>query len=210
LQAQHDWTGLLKLGEEAKKKNNKDGGAYICALACLGAGDLARAKTEVEALEKELESKKGNRELEYKVAELRGRLDCLSGQVDEGLKQIREWADRSKSDYGYHAYGGGAYLLEVWGQTALECGRIDEAEEGFLESLAHDTHSAIAALGLNVICDQQNRTDEASRYAELARRCWQDADSGVYDAQLARLASLRLPSAAAASVTAGAHTISGP
>jgi hypothetical protein len=197
-QAQHDWVELLKLGEEAKKKNNKDGGLYICALACLGAGDLIRAQAEIDGLEKELESKKGNRELEYKLAELRGRLDCLSGKIDDGLKRIREWADKSKSDYGYHAYGGGAYLLEVWGEAALECGRLDDAEEGYLEALAHDTHSAVAAIGLKVICERQNRPDEAARYTELARRCWNDADSGVYDRELARLASIRLPAAPAA------------
>jgi tetratricopeptide (TPR) repeat protein len=195
LQAQHDWVELLKLGEEAKKKNSKDNGPYLCALACLGAGDLDRAKAETEALQKELESKKGNRDLEYKLAELGGRLDCLTGRVAEGLKRIREWAEKSKSDYGYHAYGGGAYLLEVWGQTALECGQLEDAEEGFLEALAHDTHSAVAAIGLRVICERQNRQDEATRYTELARRCWKDADSGVYDRELARIASLRLPAA---------------
>jgi Flp pilus assembly protein TadD len=200
-QAQHDWVDLLKLGEEAKKKNSKDYGAYVCALACFGAGDIDRAKLEVEALQKELESKKGNRDLEYKVAELSGRLDCITGKVDEGLKRIREWADKSKSDYGYHAYGGGAYLLEVWGQTALECGRLEDAEEGFLEALAHDTHSAMAAIGLKVICERQDRQNEAVRYTELARRCWKDADSGVYDRELARLVSLHLPPTTAAAAT---------
>jgi tetratricopeptide (TPR) repeat protein len=202
LQSKHDWPELLRLGETAKKKNNKDGGIYICALACLGAGDLERAKTEVDALEKELESKKNNRELEYKVAELRGRLDCATGQVDQGLKRIREWAEKSKSDYGYHAYGGGAYLLEVWGETALECGRLDEAEEGFLEALAHDTHSAMAAIGLKLICERLNRPEEAARYTDLARRCWKDADGGVYDSEVAHLASLRprtIPAATTAS-----------
>ena len=189
-QAQHDWPELLKLGEEAKQKNNKETGMYMCALACLGVGDLSRAQAEVEALETEAESKKDNRELEYKLAEVRGRLDCATGKLEEGLKRIREGADKSKSDYGYHAYGGGAYLLEVWGQTALACGRPDEAEEAFLEALAHDTHSAPAALGLKVICDWLHRPEEAARYNELARRCWNDADQGVYDSELTRLTSL--------------------
>jgi tetratricopeptide (TPR) repeat protein len=209
-QAQRDWVALLKHGELAKQKNNKQSGFYVCGLACLGAGDLDRAKVELEQLQKELESKKGNRELEYHVAELAGRLDCLTGKVDEGLKRIREWADKSKSDYGYHAYGGGAYLLEAWGEAALECGRLEEAEEGFLEALAHDTHSAVAAIGLKVICERQNRTEEATRYTDLARRCWGDADAGVFDRELARLASLRLPDFTPAATAVVSDTSSGP
>jgi tetratricopeptide (TPR) repeat protein len=195
-QAEHDWVELLRLGEEAKKKGDASAGGYITALACLGAGDLERARAEVEALEKEREAKKNNRELEYRTAEVRGLLDLRTGKVDEGLRVIRQAAERSKTDYGYHAYGGGAYLLEAWGQAALAGNRADEAEEAFLEALAHDTHSAVAALGLRAICSDQNRKEEAERYTELAHRIWKEADPQVLEAEVAYLA-VRLPASTA-------------
>src|SRR5439155_697607 len=102
--------------------------------------------------------------------------------------------------------GGGAYLLEVWGQTALEYGRLDEAEEGFLEALAHDGYSGLAALGLKIICERMNRSDEAARYGELAKKCWKDADPGTMEAETSYLASLKLPASPTAQTAPAAAT----
>ena len=66
--------------------------------------------------------------------------------------------------------------MEQWGQAALTCGRLDVAEEAFLEALAHDSGSAVAALGMQLLCEQQNRPEEAARYATLARRFWRHAE----------------------------------
>ena len=56
--------------------------------------------------------------------------------------------------------------------AALQAGKYDIAEEAYLEALAHDPGSVRAALGLQVMCERLGRTEEAQRYADLARRCW--------------------------------------
>src|SRR5260370_19407592 len=77
--------------------------------------------------------------------------------------------------------------MEVWGIAALQAHKTEMAEEAFLEALAHDPGSVRAALGLQVLCEKLGRTDEAERYAELAKRCWAKADSRCLDAELAEM-----------------------
>ena len=74
--------------------------------------------------------------------------------------------------------------MEAWGLAALRADVADQAEEGLLEALAHDPGSVRAALGLQVLCERQKRTEEAARYAELAQRCWRRADPGRLEAEL--------------------------
>src|SRR5207253_1937941 len=119
--------------------------------------------------------------------ETQGRLMCLTGDIEAGLKLLAKAADRSKSDYGHHSWGNGSYLMEAWGTAALWANRIEMAEEAFLEALAHDPGSVRGALGLQVICERLGRTDEASRYAALARRCWKRAELRSLEAELASL-----------------------
>src|SRR5262249_29993196 len=106
---------------------------------------------------------------------------------DEGLKLLAKAADRSKDDYGHHAWGNGAYFMEAWGMAALGSHRDKETEEGFLEALAHDPGCVRAALGMQVMCERTGRMDEATRYAELARKCWGRADSGTLERELTAL-----------------------
>src|SRR5205085_7086211 len=94
-------------------------------------------------------------------------------------------------DYGHHAWGNGSYFMEAWGSAALQAGRAEVAEEAFLEALAHDPGSVRAALGLQVLCEQQGRTEEAERFADLARRCWRRADPHCLQAELTALRSQR-------------------
>ena len=61
------------------------------------------------------------------------------------------------------------------------------AEEAFLEALAHDHGSVRGALGMQVLCERQGRTEEARRFAELARKCWNKADSTDFEAELAAM-----------------------
>jgi hypothetical protein len=42
-------------------------------------------------------------------------------------------------------------------------------------------------LGLQILCERQGRTEEASRYAELAQRCWCRADPRHFAAERAWL-----------------------
>src|SRR5437588_8759445 len=74
--------------------------------------------------------------------------------------------------------------MEAWGLWALCAGKLDVAEEAFLEALAHDPGSVRAALGLQVLCERLGRSEEAERYAELAKKCWARADSGKLQVEL--------------------------
>src|SRR5947209_3018807 len=112
---------------------------------------------------------------------------CQTGAADAGLKLIGRAVEKSKNDYSHHAWGNGAYFMEAWGVAALHAGKNEVAEEALLEALAHDPGSVRAALGLQVLCEKLGRTDEAERYAELAKRCWGRADSRRLDAELAAL-----------------------
>jgi hypothetical protein len=96
-------------------------------------------------------------------------------------------ADKSKNDYGHHAWGNGSSLMEAWGIAALRAGKAAIAEEAFLEALAHDPGSVRAALGLHVLCDRQGRTEESARYLDLAQRDWRKADTQSFAAELAAL-----------------------
>ena len=88
----------------------------------------------------------------------------------------RTGCSKTKSDYFHHAWGGGAYYMEAWGQGALDAGNAEAAEEAFLEALAHDPGSIRAALGMEVLCTRLGRSEEAKKFAELAYRLWSKAD----------------------------------
>jgi hypothetical protein len=112
---------------------------------------------------------------------------CRRGSVAGGLKLLARAVERTKNDYFSHAWGGGAYHMEVWGTAALQCGKHAVAEEAFLEALAHDPGSVRGALGMQVLCERQGRTEEAERFAELARRCWRRAEVQNLYAELAMM-----------------------
>jgi tetratricopeptide (TPR) repeat protein len=184
--AERDWAKALAIAEEFRKRD-KVTTCYLRACVYLREGDVARARSEVEVLQHAYERNRTNRELEYRLWETQGWLLCQSGSPDAGLKLLAKAANRSKDDYGHHAWGNGAYFMEIWGIAALHCGRAADAEEAFLEALAHDPGCVRAALGLQVLCDQQGRKEEAKRYAAMARRSWRKADAGALDAELAYL-----------------------
>ena len=118
--------------------------------------------------------------------EERSLLACARGD-EGGLKILAKAVEKTKNDYNHHAWGQGAYFMEQWGAAALRVNRLDVAEEAFLEALAHDSGSARGALGMQVVCERQGRSEEAVRFAELAQRCWRRADAGVVAAELGRL-----------------------
>jgi tetratricopeptide (TPR) repeat protein len=184
--AEGDLTAALSLAERFRK-NEKNTASYLAALVYLKKGEPARAAPEVEALRTAHESNKKDRTLADRAEEVQGLLLCALGSTEPGLKTLAQLAERSKKDYGHHAWGNGAYLLETWGLAALEAGKLDLAEEAFLEALAHDPAALRAALGMQVICERQARSEEAARYRELAQKCSRRADPQVCTRELAML-----------------------
>lgn len=172
---------------EQQRKSDKLTGSYLEALLALRLGDTARAQSAVEVLRHASADRKNDRTLELRLWETQGVLLCRLGAADAGLKLLQKAVDRTKNDFGHHAWGGGAYYMEIWGTAALQCGRLDVAEEAFLESLAHDPGSVRGAMGMQVICERQGRTEEAQRFAELARRAWARAEVQHFDALLHEL-----------------------
>ncbi len=190
---QRDWTAARQLVDEMTKanKNDKTTAAYFYALLYLNQGDAARALPEIEVLQHALRDRPNDKSLSCRLWETQGWLMCQTGDADAGLKLLFRAVDKTKDDYAHHAWGNGAYYMERWGIAALKSGSDAVAEEAFLESLAHDAGSVRAALGMQVLCEQQGRGVEARRFAELARRCWNRASSESFNAELASLRTER-------------------
>jgi tetratricopeptide (TPR) repeat protein len=200
--AERDWDEALKVAD-LYRKTDKVTASYLTALVYLKQGEPSRALPEIEVLQHAFRDRKNDKQLEYRLWETEGLYMCQAGDPDVGLKLLARAADRSKSDYGHHAWGNGAYYMEAWGVAALLSHRDVIAEEAFLEALAHDPGSVRAALGLQVLCERQGRHDEAERYAELARRDWPKAESRHFRAELSAMRGERLSSAGPAVPTRG-------
>ncbi len=164
-------------------KGDKVAQSYIKAIMYLRQGELERAEPEINTLREALAQKKSDKELEIKVWETLGMAMCLRGE-DAGLKLLAKAVEKVKDEFKSHAWGHGAYHMENWGVGALRVGQLDVAEEAFLEALAHDNGSARGALGMQVVCERQGRTEESLRFAELAQRIWRKADPGRLQAEL--------------------------
>lgn len=174
--AEGDWPAALAIADAQKKDKVKR--AYYRALVFLGQQDAVRAAAEVNVLQDAFSQKRGDGDLELRLLETRGMLSCLQGQCDGGLKLLEKAVDKTKNVYRHHSWGRGAYYMELWGDAALLANKLDIAEEAYLESLAHDSGSVRGAIGMQLVCERQGRTEEAVRFAELASRCWRKADMG--------------------------------
>jgi Tfp pilus assembly protein PilF len=188
--AERDYTGALKSVDELRKRD-KTTASYLTALIYLKQGRSSQALPEIEVLQQAFRERKNDRRLEFNLWETQGLYMCQTGAADPGLKLLARAVERSKDDYSHHAWGNGAYYMELWGIAALQTGKAEVAEEAFLEALAHDPGSVRAALGLQVLCEQLGRTEEAERYAELARRCWNRADPNSLQVELDALRTER-------------------
>jgi tetratricopeptide (TPR) repeat protein len=181
--SERDWDEAQKVVDHFRK-SDKQTGAYYAALVALAQNDPEKARPEVEVLQQAAAGRRPNnrqQQLDSRLWEAQGLLLCQTGAADEGLKLLYRCVEKTKDDYGHHAWGGGAYYMEVWGQAALAAGKLDVAEEAFLEALAHDPGSARAALGMEALCERLGRGDEAARYAALARRLWRNAEVRHFD-----------------------------
>jgi len=173
--AERDWDAAEKVIQHFRKAD-KATASYLAALMYLKQRNPDRATAEVEVLREAFQKAKNNKQLEFRLQETQGMLLCVNGAPDEGLKLLFKNILKSKDDYSHHAWGNGAYYMEAWGVAALQCGKDEIAEEAFLEALAHDPGSYRAALGMQVLCTRLGRTDEATRFGELAQKCWRKAD----------------------------------
>ncbi len=180
--AERDWDAALKQANANQKDKNTT--SYMRALVYLAKGDLDRAKPEVNVLQEAYQTGRSNKELELRLWMAQGLLQCATGEADGGLKLLAKTVEKTKDDYNKHAWGHGAYYMEYWGVGALRANRLADAEEAFLEALAHDSGSVRGALGMMVVCERQGRTEEMNRFAELAQRCWRKADAGMIQAEL--------------------------
>jgi len=181
-----DYDEALKVVDHFRKED-KLTAAYLAAQVYLKQGDAARATPEIETLQHAFVDRKNDRDLEMRLWGVQGVLMCRTGGVDAGLKLLARCVERLKNDFRFHSWGGGAYFMEIWGTEALHGDRLDVAEEAFLEALAHDPGSVRGALGMQVLCERQGRSEEAHRFAELARKCWNRADSADFEAELAAM-----------------------
>jgi tetratricopeptide (TPR) repeat protein len=184
--AERDWDAALKEAEHFRK-NDKITFSYMRALVYLRKGETERALPEVNVLQEAYQTRRNDRTLELRLWETQGLLMCQQGGGDGGVKLLAKAVEKTKNDYGRHAWGHGAYFMEAWGIGALQAGRLEDAEEAFQEALAHDAGSVRGALGMQVVCERQGRAEEATRFAELAQRCWRKADSGRLDAERAAM-----------------------
>jgi hypothetical protein len=178
----------LEAWAERRRGTNAADGFYVGALTALDRGDLTAAAPFIARVDTEYQKAKDANY--YRHAEVNGRRLAAAGQPDEGLKLLREAAAKAVQDVGLHAWGGGSYMLEVWGETALTAHRWDDAEEAFHEALAHEHGSLIGALGMQVVWEQRGDSEMVRHYADRAAAIWRDADAGAVDHQLARLRGL--------------------
>jgi Tfp pilus assembly protein PilF len=158
------------------------------ALVFLRKGETDKAAAEVAVLQEAYQNQgkqRSDKNLEARLWETQGWLMCQQGNGDGGVKLLAKNVDKSKDNYQAHAWGHGAEHMERWGIGALQANKLDVAEEAFLEALAHDSGSVRGALGMQVVCERQGRTEEATRFAAVAQRCWHKADPGRLDAELA-------------------------
>jgi len=180
-QRERDYKEAFAIADLFRRKD-KTGASYLAALLYLDQGDTKSAAPEIDVLRLAQQQRKTDKKLEIRLWEAQGRYLCQTGAADEGLKLIERAVLKTRDDFGHHSWGNGAYYMETWGEEALTAGKLIVAEEAFLEALAHDPGSVRAALGMQVLCEKLGRTEEAARFATIARRNWAKADSGRFDA----------------------------
>jgi len=177
---------------EAKKfiKTDKNNGAFLMAILFLSKNDPESALPWVESLQESWITGKKEKQQEFRIWEIQGLMLAAQGQFKLAARLLKRAVDKSKNDYSHHAWGNGSYYLEKWGLISLAGKDFEDAEEAFLEALAHDPGSFRSALGLRRICELTGRKEEAKDYSILAEKCWSKADSGLLEKEWDLIRSL--------------------
>jgi len=183
--AEGAWDEALAIADLFKK--DKTTRSWLRALVFLKMHELDRAKHEIDVLQEAYRGKREDKELELRLWETQGQLLCLQGGAEGGLKLLEKTVKKTVNDYRHHSWGNGAYYMETWGVAALNANRLEVAEEAFLEAIAHDSGSVRGALGMQIVCERQGRTEEAVQFGELAQRFWKRADAGRLQEELDRI-----------------------
>ncbi len=186
LQMRADHAALAEWAERRRARNTPDG-FYMSAIVALDRNAPEEALPAIRNVEQQFRANAANL---YRYNEVQGRYLVQTGRVDDGLKLLREAAAKAVKDTGLHAWGGGSYVLEVWGEAALRAARWDEAEEAYHEALAHEHGSVLGALGMQVVWERRGSPELAQHYERRARDIWKQADAGALERQLERLRKL--------------------
>ena len=187
--AERDYAAALKIADSFRK-TDKVMASYLASLVYLSQKQLERARPEVEVLEQAFAERRSDKTLERRLLETRGMLLCQQDGATAGLALLQRNVKATMNDYGHHAWGNGAYYMETWGLAALAAGKYDTAEEAFLESLAHDTGSVRAALGMQTLCERLGRTDEARKYEKMALKFWKNAEVQAFVAEKSAITAM--------------------
>lgn len=190
--AERNYEEALKLAGSTTGKTKTPLTSYLRATVYLAKGELEPAAEEIAELQKAHEKNKKDKKTENYFLETQAILKCRQGEVDEGLKLFKQLASWSAKDFGAHAWGHGGYYMEQWGLEALRANRLEVAEEAFQEAIAHDPSGSVrGALGMQVVCERQGRSEEVKLFADLARRCWHQADAGCIENELSAIRDLQ-------------------
>ena len=106
LLGQRDWAAADKIIAE-QRKSDKVLASYMAAIAAFAKGDTAKAAAEVDVLRQVRQTKKNDRRLDQRLDEIQGRLLCLTGSGEAGIKLLKRNIEKTKDDYYFHAWGGG-------------------------------------------------------------------------------------------------------
>jgi arylsulfatase A-like enzyme/Tfp pilus assembly protein PilF len=142
---------------------------------------LARLGSREEAvaiLRETMESEAGYPRLEIRFAEL---VELPAGQLESAEKRLRPAVDREP------------YLADGWrilGQTLEESGRLDDAEETYLQGLVFQPRDAILHEQLGLLLTRTGRLGPAESHLEKALEMAKRPAAGVYDG-LASIANRR-------------------
>lgn len=192
--AERNWNDAGEVLDALRAGDKLEHG-YLTALFYFKQDRPDLAAPFVEALRQALETvpekdtKQDRRQLENRLWETQGLLQCQQGDAQAGLHLLAKVVDRTMSTIAELKKANGAYYVETWGIAALRSGQDKVAELAFQEALTHESGSARAALGMQILCERQDRDEEAKRYRDRARRIWQWADPGVLDVELSYLRS---------------------